>query len=98
LETKANLCEIGGENVVFVFEFFETLSDGQRVLIEIQKHRAKSAELAKLRARTIIKSVVRQGRSADVCLIKDQMGGLIGELAVGCVGQSLDVAGTDKPR
>ena len=84
--------------MVFVFEFFETLSGGQRVLIEIQKHRAKSAELAKLRARTIIKSVVWRGKSADVCLIKDQMGGLIAELAVGGVGQTLDVAGTDKLR
>ena len=67
--------------MVYVFEFFEALPDGKRILIEVQKHRAKSADAADHRARTIIKNVVLHGKKANLCLIKDQMGGMVKEVA-----------------
>ena len=68
--------------MVYIFEFFEALPDGKRTLIEAQKHRAKSAEAADDRARTIIKNVVLDGKIANLCVIRDQMGGLIREVAI----------------
>ena len=56
----------GEECLVYVFEFFETKPDGSRDLIDIQKHRAKSADAAAHRARTIIKNVVLVGRAANI--------------------------------
>ena len=68
--------------MVYVFEFFEALPDGNRHLIEVQKHRAKSAEAADNRARTIIKNIVLHGKMANLCIIKDQMGGMVKEVAI----------------
>jgi len=68
--------------VVYVFELFEASADGTRNLIEVQKHRAKSVEAADHRARAIIKSVVLFGKRANLCVIKDQMGGTIKEVAI----------------
>jgi hypothetical protein len=68
--------------VVYVFEFFEADAGGSRFLIDIQKHRAKSADAADHRARTIIKNVVLHGKVANLCVIKDQMGGLVKEVAI----------------
>jgi hypothetical protein len=48
-------------------------------LIDVQKHRAKTADAADHLARAIIKNVVLDGKMADLCVIKDQMGGLVRE-------------------
>jgi hypothetical protein len=69
--------------VVYVFEFFDATADGNRILIEVQKHRAKTADAADQRARTIIKNVALDGKAANLCMIKDQMGGLVREVTIG---------------
>jgi hypothetical protein len=70
------------DGLVYVFEFFAAVPDRDRVLIDVQKHRATSADAAAHRARTIIKNVVLDGRVANLCVIKDQMGGLIREVTI----------------
>jgi hypothetical protein len=71
---------VGEDAVVYVFEFIEATPGGNRLLIDVQKHRAKTADAAEHRARTIIKNVVLDGKEANLCVIKDQMGGLIREV------------------
>jgi hypothetical protein len=68
--------------VVYVFEFFQAASDGSRFLVDTQKHRAKSADAADHRARTIIKNVILGGKIANLCVIKDQTGGLVREVVI----------------
>jgi hypothetical protein len=68
--------------VVYVFEFHEATPDGARTLIDVQKHRAKTADAADHRARTLIKNPVLEGKMANLCVIKDQMGGLVREVTI----------------
>jgi len=67
--------------VVFVLEFLATNLDGSRRTIEIAKQRAKNVSLAADRAKTIMKDANFRRSMAAVCVIKDQMGHVLGEVA-----------------
>jgi hypothetical protein len=67
--------------VVFVLEFLATNLDGSRRTIEIAKQRAKNVSLVADRAKTIMKDANFRPPMADVCVIKDQMGHVLGEVA-----------------
>jgi hypothetical protein len=67
--------------VVYVLEFLATVSDGTRKPIEIAKQRAKNVPLISEHAKTIMKDAVFQDGRADICIIKDQMGNVLGEVA-----------------
>jgi hypothetical protein len=57
-------------------------------MIELTKHRAKSVLLAKHRAATILKNVKFSEGTADVCVIKDQMGYVLGEVRAPAVARA----------
>jgi hypothetical protein len=67
--------------VVYMLEFLATNADGTRRTIEIAKHRAKSVPQISDRARTIMKDATLPGGPADTCVIKDQMGNVLAEIA-----------------
>jgi hypothetical protein len=67
--------------MVFVLEFLATNHDGSRRTIEIAKQRAKSVRLVADRAKTIMGQDNLRALRADVCVIKDQMGHVLGEVA-----------------
>ena len=62
--------------MIYVLQFFlDATDDGERRHVTVTKHRAKSTALAEAHARTLIADA-----KADVCLIKDQAGKLLGEV------------------
>ena len=71
----------GGGSVVYMLEFLATNSDGTRRTIEIAKQRAKNMPLISDQARTIMKDAALRGLRVDICVVKDQMGHLLGEVA-----------------
>ena len=66
--------------MVYVFEFFY-LDGKERHAIDKMTHRAKSDEQAKDRARSIMRNVKIRDRSVDLCIVKDQRGSTLGEVA-----------------
>ena len=64
-----------------MLEFLATGSDGTRRPIEVAKQRAKNMPLISDRAKTIMKDAALRGVRADICVIKDQMGHVLGEVS-----------------
>ena len=69
--------------MVYMFEFFAVEPDGNRLLLEITKHRAKTKGLARAHGELMMHNVVLGDQKATVCIIKDQTGNTLGELRAG---------------
>ena len=69
--------------MVYVFEFFTVEPDGNRLLIEIMKHRVKTKDLARAHGESMMHNVLFGDQKATVCIIKDQTGNTLGELRAG---------------
>jgi len=70
-------------SMVYVFEFFAVEPDGNRLLLEITKHRAKTRDLAHAHGQSIMHNVLFGDQKATVCTIKDQTGNTLGEVRAG---------------
>jgi hypothetical protein len=70
-------------SMVYVFEFFTVEPDGNRLLLEITKHRAKTKDLAHAHGDSMMRDVVFGDQKATVCIIKDQTGNTLGEVRAG---------------
>jgi hypothetical protein len=70
-------------SMVYVFEFFTVEPDGNRLLLEITKHRAKTRDLARSHGESMMRDVVLGDQKATVCVIKDQTGNTLGEVRAG---------------
>jgi hypothetical protein len=68
-------------SVVYLLEFLATNADGTRKTIEVAKQRAKNVPLIADRAKTIMQDATYSASRADICIIKDQMGHVLGEVA-----------------
>jgi hypothetical protein len=67
--------------VIYVLEFFHLPQGGEpHTALAIEKRRIKTHDQAVSYARGAIDNVVFDGKRADGCLIKDQMGSLISEV------------------
>jgi len=60
--------------MVYMFEFFTFESDGDRLLLEITKHRAKTGDLADSYGKSMMRNVLFHDQKAGICVIKDQVG------------------------
>ena len=69
--------------MVYVFEFFTVEPDGNRLLLEITKHRAKTKDLAHAHGQSMMHNVLFGDQKATVCIIKDQTGNTLGEVRAG---------------
>ncbi len=67
--------------MVYLLEFLATNADGTRRTIEVAKQRAKNVPLIADRAQMIMKDANFAVSRADICIIKDQMGHVLGEVA-----------------
>jgi hypothetical protein len=70
-------------SMVYVFEFFTVEPDGNRLLLEITKHRSKTKDLARAHGQSMMRNVVLGDQKATVCIIKDQTGNTLGEVRAG---------------
>jgi hypothetical protein len=77
LDAKQEVC------MVYVFEFFTVEPDGNRLLLEITKLRAKTRDLARAHGESMMRNVVLGDQKATVCIIKDQTGNTLGEVREG---------------
>jgi hypothetical protein len=64
-----------------MLEFLATNADGTRRPIEVATQRAKNMALISDRAKTIMRNAALRGSSADICIIKDQMGHVLGQVS-----------------
>ena len=64
-----------------MLEFLATNSDGSQKPVVIAIQRAKNMPLISERAKTIMKDAVFQDGRPGICIIKDQMGNVLGEVA-----------------
>ena len=64
--------------MVYLFEFVSIAGDGRRSLIENVTLRAPSVLHARETARAMLREVVFHDRRPDACVIKDQMGHVLG--------------------
>jgi hypothetical protein len=64
--------------MVYLFEFVSIAGDGRRSLIENVTLRAPSVVHARETARSMLRDVVFHDRRPDACVIKDQMGHVLG--------------------
>lgn len=71
--------------MVYIFEFFTVEPDGNRLLLEITKHRAKTKELARAHGESLMHNVLFGDQKATMCIIKDQTGNTLGEVRAGDV-------------
>ena len=69
--------------MVYVFEFFTVEPDGNRLLLEITKHRAKTKDLAHAHGKSMMGNAAFGDQKATVCIIKDQTGNILGEVRTG---------------
>ena len=69
--------------MVYVFEFFTVEPGGNRLLLEITKHRVKTRDLARAHGKSMMRNVVFGDQKATVCIIKDQTGNTLGEMLAG---------------
>ena len=70
-------------SMVYMFEFFTVEPDGNRLLLEITKHRAKTRNLARAHGEAMMRNVVLGDQKATVCVIKDQTGNTLAEVGAG---------------
>jgi hypothetical protein len=70
-------------SMVYMFEFFTVEPDGNRLLLEITKHRAKTKDLAHAHGESMMHNVLFGDQKATVCIIKDQTGNTLGEMLAG---------------
>ncbi len=68
--------------MVYMFEFFAVEDTGQRLLLEIMKHRAKTGVLADAYGQAMMRNVLFNDQRANTCVIKDQVGHFIREVFV----------------
>ena len=66
--------------MIYVFNLFGGEPNGGRQLLNAEKHRVKSKELAFAHAKAMVKNLLFDGRRATVCSITDQTGSIIGEV------------------
>ncbi len=69
--------------MVYVFEFLAVEPDGNRLLLEITKHRVKTRDLAHAHGQSMMDNVLFGDQKATVCIIKDQTGNTLGEVHAG---------------
>jgi hypothetical protein len=68
--------------VVFVLEFVVVAPNGRRDAVDYLKCRAPTVDKAGEKARSIARDVYVKDRNPDLCVIKDQMGTELAELAI----------------
>jgi hypothetical protein len=66
--------------MVYMFEFFKVEPDGDRLLLEITKHRAKTRDLADSYGESMMRNVLFRDQKAAICVIKDQVGHTLREV------------------
>ena len=68
--------------MVYVFEFFAEKGE-ERHAIDRVTYRAKSVNAARDQAKAMLKNVKVRDQRPNLCVIKDQMGNTLGEVANG---------------
>jgi hypothetical protein len=69
-----------GGYVVYMFEFLQTDQKGERRTVDVVPHTLASLAEAKMLAGAMLKHTTFVGVSADAVVIKDQAGGVFGEV------------------
>lgn len=62
--------------MVYLLEFYAIEGDAKRV-VGSMTHRAKSVERASNHAKSLMKNVKFEDRTAQLCQVKDQMGNIL---------------------
>jgi hypothetical protein len=68
-------------DMVYMFEFFAVEGAGARLLLNTTKYRVKTGPLADAYGKATIRNVAFHDRKASICVIKDQVGHILREVA-----------------